>query len=67
MIIVSTDEVAGKRIIESKGFVSGSGLIVNSSFSFSAKKVGDNLRNILNTSREQAIDAMREEATGMGC
>ncbi len=73
MILVSTDEIKGKRIIEVLGLVKGNTVrarhIGQDFMAFLRNIVGGEVRNytkLIAESREQAIDRMKADAEGMG-
>ncbi len=73
MILVSTDEIKGKRIVEVLGLVKGNTVrarhIGQDFMAFLRNIVGGEVRNytkLIAESREQAIDRMKADAEGMG-
>ncbi len=73
MILVSTDEIKGKRIVEVLGLVKGNTVrarhIGQDFMAFLRNIVGGEVRNytkLIADSREQAIDRMKADAEGMG-
>ncbi len=73
MILVSTDEIKDKRIVEVLGLVKGNTVrarhIGQDFMAFLRNIVGGEVRNytkLIAESREQAIDRMKADAEGMG-
>jgi uncharacterized protein YbjQ (UPF0145 family) len=73
MIIVTTDEIQGKRIVEVLGLVKGNSVrathVGQDFLAFLRNVVGGEVRNytkLIAESREQAIDRMIAEAESLG-
>lgn len=65
MVLTTTDNIEGFKIIEYKGLVSGNSSVIKTKFSFKSEKNKAIIEEIMNQAKEEAFQKLKDHATKM--